>query len=137
MNLQNAAVLNDVLSKSQVNSTPASKQAEESKGGDSGQSFDPYCEFEIDKDLPGMDVVEEEKLEWMKHAVTTVQKDDKASSYHIFHHSKNNLCERSEEKRIRNTTPCLLLALLLLPQRVWFAQYVASSQRHASASLDT
>ncbi len=28
--------------------------------------FDPYEEFEIKKDLPGMEKIEDEKLQWMK-----------------------------------------------------------------------
>ena len=30
--------------------------------------FNPYTQFDIDRNLPGMDTVEYEKLEWMKDA---------------------------------------------------------------------
>ena len=49
------------------------KKAAESAG------FNPYVEFSINKDLPGMDVVEAEKLEWMKDPMQYSSKQHKVS----------------------------------------------------------
>ena len=42
-------------------------------------SFCPYDEFNIDKDMPGMSVVEDEKLEWMKDTAKHLCKEDQVS----------------------------------------------------------
>ncbi len=39
-------------------------------------NFDPHEEFQIKKDLPGMKIIEDEKLQWMKEPPKPLFKND-------------------------------------------------------------
>ena len=61
-------------------------EQEQSKSIDKDVSFDPHREFKIDKQLPGMGLIEEEKFQWMKEAPTPTWKGIKVSKIMSFLH---------------------------------------------------
>lgn len=47
------------------------------------RSFDPHREFKIDKQMPGMGLIEEEKFQWMKESPKPTWKGIKVSKFDV------------------------------------------------------
>ena len=61
-------------------------EQEQTIATDGDVCFDPHREFKIDKQLPGMGLIEEEKFQWMKEAPKLTWKGIKVSKILLFLH---------------------------------------------------
>ena len=66
----------EIIADRQADNAAGSNMLHHIKKSDSA-SFNPYIEFDINRDLPGMDVIEHEKLEWMKDVTKPSYKKNK------------------------------------------------------------